>query len=111
MENYYKIGKLTLKAFLIYLLASLCMFATLFMVAYWCYEFGLNEDLSIVTYSESTEGKDKIYPTMSMCLQNPFKKDRLTEYGVNQSIYLEFLIGIFFSKKCQQSILTMFPLT
>ena len=55
---------------------SLFMYLIVFMVAYWCYEFGLNEDLSIVTYSESTEGKDKIYPTMSMCLQNPFKKHR-----------------------------------
>ena len=101
-----------IKSIFMCLIASLYMFATLFMVTYWCYEFGLNEDLSIVTYSESTEGKDKIYPTMSMCLQNPFKKDRLTEYGVNQSIYLEFLKGNFFSKKkCQQLILTMLPLT
>ena len=77
---------------------SLCTLATLLMAVYWCYKFSLNIDSSIVTYSEFNEGKLKTHPTASMCLQNPFDQDRLAEYGVNESTYLDFLKGEYFSK-------------
>ena len=82
-----------------YLFASLCMFTTISMVVYWGYKFSLNEDSSVVTYREFYEQKDDVYPTISMCLENPFVQGHLAEYGVDEASYLDFLKGANFSKE------------
>ena len=90
---------LSIQRTFMHLFTSLCTLATLFMAVYWCYKFSLNIDTSVVTYREFNEGKDKIRPTISMCLRNPFEQEHLAEYGVNQSTYLDFLKGKYFSKE------------
>ena len=67
------------------------------MCAYWCYKFSLNEDSTVVTYRKFYERHDDTFPTVSMCLENPFLEKRLAEYGVNESSYLAFLEGNEFS--------------
>ena len=75
------------------LFSFVCAFATISMSIYWSYQFSLNEDLCLVDYRHFYKGKDDVFPTISMCLMNPFLKKNLAEDGVNQSTYLQFLKG------------------
>ena len=77
----------------------LCVFTTFSLCLYWCYQFALNEDLSIVHYTEFYQTNDNIYPTLSLCLKEPFIKERLNEYETNETSYSAFLSGNFFSKE------------
>ena len=83
----------TMGNFLMALFSFLCAFATIYMSIYWSYQFSLNKDLCLVDYRQFYEGKDDVFPTISLCLMNPFLNENLAEYGVNQSIYLDFLKG------------------
>ena len=91
--------KFDLQRALTYLFSSLCTFTTIGMVSYWGYKFCLNEDSSVVTFREFYEMEEDIHPTISMCLKNPFLKEHLIEYGVNEASYLDFLKGKNFSKE------------
>ena len=75
-----------------------CAAAAIFMLVYWGREFSLDEDLTVTTYRKFYEREDDVYPTVSICLVNPFLKRRLAENGVNQSLYLKFLKGEYFSE-------------
>ena len=90
--------KVTKKETLRYMFAFLCVSATLSMCVYWAYKFSLDKDLSVITYRKFYETKDDVYPTVSFCLKDPFLKERLAEYGVDQSLYLKFLRGDYFSE-------------
>ena len=81
-----------------YIFTFLCIFTTLSMIYYWGYKFSLDEDISVITYRKFYEREDDVYPTASICLENPFLKQRLAEYGVNQSLYLKYLRGEYFSE-------------
>lgn len=76
----------------------LCVFVTVSLCLYWCYKYNLNEDLSVVHYKQFYETNDDVFPTMSLCLGNPFSEQHLAEYGVNKTSYLEFLKGKKFTK-------------
>ena len=76
----------------------LCVFATISMISYWAYKFSLDHDISVITYQKFFEREEDIYPTVSICLQNPFLKQRLAEYGVDHSLYLKYLKGEYFSE-------------
>ena len=71
--------------------------ATFCLCIYWCYEFSLDEDLSVVRYKKFHETTDDVYPTVSLCFRNPFMQKRLEEYGTNQSSYSAYLAGEIFS--------------
>ena len=73
--------------------ALLCISITVSLGSYWSYQFALNEDLSVVSYKVFRGTKDDIFPTTSLCLRNPFLKEKLAEYGVNETSYLAFLEG------------------
>ena len=75
-----------------------CVSTTFSMVVYWAYKFNLDENISVITYRKFYEREDDVYPTISMCLINPFLKQRLADYRVNQSSYLEYLKGEYFSE-------------
>ena len=78
--------------------ALLCGLLTVSLCSYWCYQYSLNDDLSVVRYKEFQVTNDDIYPTASFCLGNPFLKKKLTVYGVNDTAYLDFLRGTSFTK-------------
>ena len=80
-----------------YSFSLICISTTLFMCIYWFYEFSLNEDLTVVSYREYQQTVDDFFPTISLCFKNPFLKERLSEYGVNESTYFAFLKGQYFS--------------
>ena len=78
--------------------ALLCAVITISLGSYWCYRFILNEDLSLVEYKEFYETKDDIFPTASLYLGHPFLREKLAEYGANETIYLAFLSGKTYAK-------------
>ena len=69
------------------------------MAAYWCYKYSLNEDVTVISFREFHDRKDDIRPTISMCLQNPFVSEKLVAHGINESSYLDFLKGNYFTKE------------
>ena len=79
--------------------ALLCGLITVSLGSYWCYQFALNEDLSSLQYKEFHGTKEDNFPTVSFCLGNPFLKEKLAEYGVEESTYLSFLGGKSFTNE------------
>ena len=83
-----------------YSVTIICGVITASLCSYWCYKFTLNEDLSVINYKEfHHETNDDVFPTVSLCLGNPFLKKRLYEYGVNKSTYVSFSRGKFFTNE------------
>lgn len=78
----------------------LCLLTTLSMCIYWCYKFSMNEEKSVINYKTfSVTSPDAIFPTLSLCFENPFLKSRLAEYGTDEKEYLSFLSGNYFDEK------------
>ena len=76
----------------------LCCSITISLVSYCIYQYTLNEDLSEVSYKEFRGTKDDVFPTVSLCLGNPFLKEKLAEYGTDETSYLAFLRGSSFNQ-------------
>ena len=82
-----------------YFFYILCVVVTLSLTIYWCYEFSLNEDLSVIRYKKFFQTNKDIYPTFSLCFNNPFLENHLEEYGINKTTYSAFLAGEIFSSE------------
>ena len=91
--------KLTIQRSLRYFFALCCVFTTISICVYWVYEYRLDEDLSVITYRKFYEREHDVYPTVSLCFNNPFLRQHLTDSGVNESSYLGFLTGEYFSEE------------
>ena len=73
----------------------ICILISIILSFYWSYKYSKDEDTSLVSYTLYTKSaaKDE-YPVLSFCFRNPFLKDKLKEYSVNdEKEYLEFLEG------------------
>ena len=53
----------------------LCLVLTFSMIGYWIYKFTLNESIVALEYKNFYETSEDVYPLMSLCFKNPFKKD------------------------------------
>ena len=72
-----------------------CIVATVGMIAFWCREYHLNNDLCKVDYKRYYgDSQDDVYPMMSLCFK-PFTKDTFEYNGniFNTSEYIAFLAG------------------
>ena len=63
------------------------------MCSYCTWKYSLNEDVSQVQYISFYETADDIYPHASLCFQDPFARDKLLRYQINESAYLRYLKG------------------
>ena len=79
----------------------LCFLATMTMSIYCFIKYLRDEDVSMITYKQFHGSKDGIYPSISLCFYNPFKEKKLNEYGVNISLYSEFLQGLYWDPKME----------
>ena len=75
------------------LFALLCASVAASLCLYWCYEYSLNEDSSLVNYKEFHDTNDDVFPTLSLCLCNMFSNDVLSKHGADEKSYLAFLEG------------------
>ena len=91
--------KLTIQRSLRYFFALCCVFTTILICVYWVYKYRLDEDLSVITYRKFYEREHDVYPTVSLCFNNPFLTQHLADSGVNESSYLGFLTGEYFSEE------------
>lgn len=78
---------------------KLCLSVTAALTVTWIYKYALNEDVSVLEYKQYYETDDDVYPVLSLCFNKPFLKDELTQYGINESIIVDFLSGEYISKE------------
>ena len=78
----------------------LCLVATIGFISFWCYEFYLDEDLTVVEYKRFDNSKSTMLPTASVCFDNPIVDKKLKQIhpDLNSSIYLKFLRGLVYSE-------------
>ena len=73
----------------------ICILISIILTFNWSCKYLENEDTSLVSYTlyAKSEAKDK-YPVLSFCFRNPFIKEKLEEFGMNnENDYLNFLEG------------------
>lgn len=73
-----------------------CIFATIALSVYSISRFCQNEDITLVQSSTYHSSKERIYPSISLCLLPPFlesKFDKFDDNGINTSSYIQFLEG------------------
>ena len=67
-----------------------------FSLTCWCFhKYWKDEDVSHVNYRRFHDGDDSLYPSVTLCFNNPFLEDRFREIGdgINITTYVEFLEG------------------
>ena len=83
------------------LFKAFCVIAAISMVLYWVYKFQVEDrDVGLVDYMPIKEAKDIRLPIISLCFENPFLKEFLTNKhpNINTSAYLDFLRGKTYDK-------------
>ena len=76
-----------------------CVIGTIVMFFSCIGTYILDRDVSLVNYKKFNSNKDSIYPSVSLCFGNPYKKEILQSLGANVSTYTDFLVGKNWEKK------------
>ena len=78
-----------------------CAIATIALISNCFYNFWLDKDTSQITFKTYHKGQDSIYPSISLCFDWPFLKDRLVSFGdgINATAYSKFLSGEFWDDR------------
>ena len=71
----------------VFTFGALCTFGAICLSSYWIYKYWLDEEVSVVHYTKFHESSDNVFPTLSLCVTDPFVDNRLAEYGSNQTSY------------------------
>ena len=73
----------------------ICVLVTIVLSTKCIYEYFLNENISLVEYRSFQEFGHSGYPSISMCILNPFLEEKLQKYdmGINITSYVMFLNG------------------
>lgn len=74
----------------------LCSIAA-FGLTCWCiYKYMKDEDVSLVNYKRYHTEENSIYPSLTLCFNNPFINDKLKSFGngINTTTYVKFLKGL-----------------
>ena len=72
-----------------------CHFLTIWITC-WCFhKYMKDKDVSHVNYRRFHDDSDSLYPSLTLCFNNPFLDDRLKKNGdgVNITTYVHFLEG------------------
>ena len=85
--------------YLSHIFKFLCTLIAGCLGAYWCYQYSLNAEYSVVNYKQFYETNEDVFPTMSFCLKNPFSREALKRLDINESLYTSFLMGEVFDQK------------
>ena len=56
-----------------YVFHGICLLCTLGLTIMCIYEFNLNNDIAQINYKTFHESSDDIYPSITLCIKNPFK--------------------------------------
>ena len=74
---------------------SICLIATIALNTLCVLEYLENKDLCQIDFQKFNSDKDRIYPSVSICITNPFIEKNLAQYGKGITIkkYRDFLYG------------------
>ena len=73
-----------------------------FSLTSWCiYKYIKDDDVSHVNYKRYHSDKDSIYPSLTLCFNNPFLNEKLEQYGdgINTTTYSKFLKGLYWDER------------
>ena len=76
-----------------------------FSLTCWCiYKYIKDEDVSLVNYKRYHSDRNSIYPSLTLCFNNPFINDKLKSVGkgVNITTYSKFLKGMYWDERMTQ---------
>jgi hypothetical protein len=68
----------------------------------WCiYKYMKDEDVSLVSYKRYNSDENSIYPSLTLCFNNPFINEKLKGVGngINTTTYVKFLKGLYWDKR------------
>ena len=73
----------------------ICLIATIIMIVLCVSQYLRNDDLCEIDFVRFNSDKDRIYPSVSICLTNPFIETKLAQHGKGITIarYRDFLYG------------------
>ena len=76
-----------------------CWLATLIAISYWIHVYYLNNDVCIIDYKKYYDTPSDEFPVLSICIKNSFSKSKIQRQNpdFNESLYLQFLQGNYFS--------------
>ena len=72
----------------------ICLAVTILLVVWQIYVYVQNNDVSRVGYEKFHSSASEIYPSVSLCFGDVLLQEKLNDYGVNKSYYLNFLKGL-----------------
>ena len=80
---------------------SICLIATIAFNILCLSQYLENGDLCVIDFQKFNNDKERIYPSISICLNNPFIEKRLAQYGKDFTIpnYRSFLKGEFWDSR------------
>ena len=80
---------------------SICIIATIAFNILCLSQYLENGDLCVIDFQKFNNDKDRIYPSISICLNNPFIEKRLAQYNKDFTIsnYRNFLKGEFWDSR------------
>ena len=76
-----------------------CWLATLIAIFYWIHVYYLNNDVCIIDYKKYYDTPSDEFPVLSICIKNSFSISKIQGKNpdFNESLYLQFLQGKYFS--------------
>ena len=72
----------------------ICLAVTILLVVWQIFVYVQNNDVSRVGYKKFHSSASEIYPSVSLCFGDVLLQEKLNDYGVNKSYYLNFLKGL-----------------
>ena len=79
-----------------------CISLTIIFAFRWAWKYYEDEDLTAISYKTFKDLDVKDTPVLSLCLTNPFVEEKLSKYGLNGTLYKEFLQGKYDLKGVQK---------
>ena len=79
---------------------SICLLSAIILLSWCYYKYTLDKDVSSLSYKFFNQDENSIFPSISICVVNPYIEEKLKRYGgdVNSSSYAEYLMGRYWSE-------------
>ena len=78
-----------------------CLLAASGLISWCLYKYTKDDDVSLVNYKRYHSEENSIYPSLTLCFNNPFLNDKLQSIGegVNTTTYSKFLEGLYWDER------------
>ena len=78
-----------------------CLLAASGLICWCLYKYTKDEDVSLVNYKRYHSKENSIYPSLTLCFNNPFLNEKLQSIGegINTTTYSKFLEGLHWDER------------